>query len=211
MVAHSYTLPCTASALSPLPTLPPLAPACHPPHIRDLKMVYMSLPCQVSISPYVKGMSTPAAGQGGKVCPPPRLGTTWHGSATCPAGTRACVRSDLGSMGQPQQLSEGVGEAAMETAQKQALGHQPLPLAHHIRTGPRWPGSLGLPRCGPKWRPSLQQTDSRATMGKPQQVCLPQLARVPGANKHSARHLCGLRPLQPHKQPPSPSRSKEAG
>ena len=108
------------------------------------------------------------------------VGGVWSWPSHLPAhqGHRACVRRDTHSVGQLRQLSEGVGEAAMVTAQKQAAGHQPLPPSvTHVSAGPRWPGSPGLPRCGLNVTTvTTTNRGSQAATSKPQQACQPQLA-----------------------------------
>ena len=158
-------------------------------------------PRQASVSLAVKGASMPAARLGGggvnKSSHLPLLpgrpegtgcskhlggwvGGVWSWPSHLPAhqGHRACVRRDTHSVGQLRQLSEGVGEAAMVTAQKQAAGHQPLPPSvTHVSAGPRWPGSPGLPRCGLNVTTvTTTNRGSQAATSKPQQACQPQLA-----------------------------------
>lgn len=106
--------------------------------------------------------------------------STWagweEGVGSWPSHLSACQGHGLRAAA--PQLSEGVGEAILETAQERATGHQPPPLsAIHVSAGPRWPGGPGLPRCGPDMTTvTTTNKGSRAATSKPQQACQPQPA-----------------------------------
>lgn len=116
---------------------------------------------------------------------------SWPSCPSACQGHQAYIRSDTGSMQQPCQLWERVGEATIEMAQKQVAGCQLLPLSStDISTGPRWPGSPGLPRCRPIVATvTTTNRGSQATTGKSQQARQPRLAGPP-AQAGTAPGIC---------------------